>query len=371
MNRVTVASSAAMSIGTLLAALLSMSSLAAEPGRSAGNEAVLQQRLEAAQRRLERATDEIADLSSALSEGRQSGTTRNSRRFQRAVLGINIGTDEADGRRSDGVKVFSVTPGSGAYEAGLKSGDLLLSVNDQRLRRQGDESPRDKLLALMRGVRPGDQLAVKYEREGFIKTVNLTARAIPDRSVEDQPSVGRAPRLVPAPPAPPAAPVPVEAPKVAIQRVEGVLGNAELVPLTPRLGQYFGTDKGLLVVRAPADEALDIQEGDVILEIDGRTPDSTSHAMRILNSYQPGEELSVSVYRRKRRFDIDVVIPDDAPRARLEQRQDRPRNVVTAPAPRANAAKPRRPAPAQAPAASEGLQVQPLPDDEVEVEPVN
>ncbi len=30
----------------------------------------------------------------------------------------------------------------------------------------------------------------------------------------------------------------------------GVFGSAELVPLTPKLGQYFGTDKDLLVVRA-------------------------------------------------------------------------------------------------------------------------
>lgn len=34
------------------------------------------------------------------------------------------------------------------------------------------------------------------------------------------------------------------------------LGSAELVELTPGLGAYFGTPKGLLVVRAPRDERL-------------------------------------------------------------------------------------------------------------------
>jgi S1-C subfamily serine protease len=369
MNRAPVANWTAMSIGTVLAALLSLSSLASEPGRTARNEAsaaVLQQRLDAAQRRLERATQEIADLSKSLSDEDldDADTVRPNRRSQRGVLGISVGSDE-DGKRREGVQVLSVRPGSGAYEAGLKSGDLLLSVNNQVLRLDGDSSPREKLFAVMRNVRPGDKLAVKYRREGFTRTVNLTARAIPERPSIDAPRVARTA---------PAAPVEVETPKVAIQRIEGVLGSAELVPLTPRLGQYFGTDKGLLVVRAPSDESLDIREGDVILEMDGRTPDSTSHALRILNSYQPGEELTLSVLRRKRRFDIDVVIPEDAPRANLEQRQDRTRSAPASPrAPRANAVAPRRPAPAQAPAPADSsdLQVQPLPDDDVEVEPVN
>ena len=57
-------------------------------------------------------------------------------------------------------------------------------------------------------------------------------------------------------------------------RGEGVFGSAELVPMTPKLGQYFGTDKGLLVVRAPDDSRLKLEEGDVIVDIDGRTPSS-------------------------------------------------------------------------------------------------
>ena len=46
----------------------------------------------------------------------------------------------------------------------------------------------------------------------------------------------------------------------------------ELVPVTPKLGQYFGTDKGLLVVRAPPAPGAGLEEGDVILTIGGRTP---------------------------------------------------------------------------------------------------
>jgi S1-C subfamily serine protease len=374
MDRVPVASSAAIWTGSVVAVLLSVSALGAERSRSATDEvpaAALEQRLEAAQRRLERAAQEVADLSTSLSgaAAADAGTARSSRRSQRAALGVNIGTD-ADGKRNEGVQVLSVTPRSGAYEAGLKSGDLLLAINNKPLRLDDGGSPRTKLLTAMQGVRAGEKVAVKYRREGFTKTVDLIARPIPDR-----PS-GVAPRAAPVASVAPVAPVApvraaqaerVETPRVAIRRAEGILGGAELVPLTPRLGQYFGTDEGLLVVRAPSDENLDIQEGDVILEIDGRTPDSTSHAMRILRSYQPGEELSLSVYRRKRTFDIDLVIPEAAPRARLEQRLERSRNDSRAlrQRPRANAVRPLPPPVAEE---SADLQVQPLPDEEIEIE---
>ena len=76
-------------------------------------------------------------------------------------------------------------------------------------------------------------------------------------------------------------------PNFAFMRAEGVFGSAELVPLTPKLGQYFGTEKGLLVVRAPDDSRLKLEDGDVIVDIDGRTPSSPSHALRILARIRP------------------------------------------------------------------------------------
>ena len=45
--------------------------------------------------------------------------------------------------------------------------------------------------------------------------------------------------------------------------------DMELATISPQLGSYFGTDKGVLVVRAPTDGALKLEDGDVILAIDG------------------------------------------------------------------------------------------------------
>ncbi|NJO12742.1 MAG: PDZ domain-containing protein, partial [Gammaproteobacteria bacterium] len=116
-----------------------------------------------------------------------------------------------------------------------------------------------------------------------------------------------------------------------------------------------------------------IQEGDVILEIDGRSPDSAAHARRILRSYQPGEELTLSVYRRKRTLDIDLVIPEAAAATPQEQRLDRsrgPERTLRQRSPRFNAGTPRPRPPEPTPAAEEpaDFQVQPLPDEEIEIE---
>jgi len=86
-------------------------------------------------------------------------------------------------------------------------------------------------------------------------------------------------------------------------------GDMELVELSPGLGRYFGTDSGLLVVRAPSDPALKLEDGDVIRRIGGREPGSVSHAIRILRSYEEGEELELEIMREKRSRKLAVQIP--------------------------------------------------------------
>ena len=101
-------------------------------------------------------------------------------------------------------------------------------------------------------------------------------------------------------------------PNFMFMRGEGVFGSAELVPMTPKLGQYFGTETGLLVVRAPEDSRLKLEDGDVIVDIDGRTPASPSHALRILSSYQPGEKLKLNILRTKKRMSFEITVPENA-----------------------------------------------------------
>src|SRR5690606_18924371 len=74
-------------------------------------------------------------------------------------------------------------------------------------------------------------------------------------------------------------------------------GEMELVPMTSGLARYFGTEEGLLVVRAPSDDSIGVEDGDVILAIGGRIPSSPEHAIRILASFDPGETIEFSLMR--------------------------------------------------------------------------
>ena len=85
----------------------------------------------------------------------------------------------------------------------------------------------------------------------------------------------------------------------------------ELADLSPALGQYFGTSHGVLVVRVPHDaDFLKLQDGDVILSIDGRVPENGSHATRILRSYQPGEKIGLKIMRQKKSQELEGTLPE-------------------------------------------------------------
>jgi hypothetical protein len=86
-------------------------------------------------------------------------------------------------------------------------------------------------------------------------------------------------------------------------------GGAELASLSERLGSYFGVKAGVLVVRAGVDSPFKLQDGDVILAVDGREVSSAQQAGRILRSYQPGEKLTLKLQRDRKVQNIDVTAP--------------------------------------------------------------
>src|SRR3970040_279613 len=97
---------------------------------------------------------------------------------------------------------------------------------------------------------------------------------------------------------------------VCSRRVGTRWSDMELTTLDADLGAYFGTTEGLLVVRAPKDSLLSLKSGDVILRIGGRLPTSPSHAVRILRSYEPGDEIRVEIMRNRRRTEVTATVPE-------------------------------------------------------------
>jgi len=264
---------------------------------------VVEVQMRDAEERLAEAARKIAELSST----NLPGLVDIERRIHmdgRPVLGITIASEDDDGP-VEGVEVRGVSPGGAAADAGLQSGDIITAVNDEALTADNSEQANAKLVEFMSAVEEGDVLDVEYLREGKQGSVEVepkesSAFAFAFGPGRQNYSFNVAPH----------------APNFDVHRFAWASdgsgwGHMEMVRLTERLGSYFGTDKGLLVVRAPEDETLKLEDGDVIQSIDGREPNSVSHAMRILGSYQSGEELELQIMRDKRKQKLKIEMPDN------------------------------------------------------------
>jgi predicted metalloprotease with PDZ domain len=257
----------------------------------------LDAQLAAARQKLEAAARDVAQLSAQLG---QSAMARVRSLRTRAVLGLQLQVEPSS--KEQGATVMGVSPGGPAAEAGIASGDVIVALNGEST--TGPNAPR-VVVERMAAVRPDSKVTVKVLRDGKSKEFTVTARAgmvdlIP-------PFGGPGPQW--------------REPNQTWQQIElrggpalgvGVLFDGmELADISPGLGQYFGTAQGVLVVRVPHEgEFLKLQDGDVILSIDGRVPENSSHATRILRSYQPGEKIQLKIMRQKKSMELEGTLPE-------------------------------------------------------------
>jgi len=258
-----------------------------------------------AEERLAEAAARLAELSSS----RLPYITRRIQSSMHPVMGITIGGDEREGP-VEGATVSAVTPGSAAAEAGLRAGDVITAINGESFSAEDGSNAARKLLDFMGGVEEGDTLDVQYLRSGRTASVAVKPRIMQNQTFALR-SGNRAFAVPGAPPAPGAHLAPHAPGFFSFFVGRGSWGDMEMVSLTEDLGRYFGTDKGLLIVRAPEDDSLKLRDGDVIQRIDGREPTSVTHAMRILGSYQSGETLEIEIMRDKKRQTVSVEMPDN------------------------------------------------------------
>jgi S1-C subfamily serine protease len=256
--------------------------LPAVPAVQLPSQAQLDAQLRTAQQQLEEAAHEVARLSSDF-----SGSVMEE--FMPLLAGhVVLGVQLEPGPGNIGARVREVSPGGPAAQAGILAGDLIVAINGKELR--GD-APSRQVSSLLRDVKPDTAVALRAQRDGKPLDFTVTVRGAPDL-------LARLPRV---------REFGLDAPEPLARRS---LRDMELATLTPGLGSYFGTDKGVLVLRAPVDGALKLEDGDVILAIDGRSPESGSHAARILGSYLGGEKITLRVLRQHRTLTLEMTMPD-------------------------------------------------------------
>jgi predicted metalloprotease with PDZ domain len=238
---------------------------------------------------------------------------------RRARLGISVNM-RARATDSVGAYVNSVTPGGPAAQAGIRSGDLILRLDGQSLLGgpapgvEGQSGPGLKLVELAARLEPGDTIAVEYRRGPERRTTRLVTG--------DEPVVvyGFDSLNNPLGPQGGAQLAELERRQMGMMAAPGMtlnrmpmgggfrfsfgLADVELAPVNPDLGRYFGVTEGVLVIDVPDSSTLNLKPGDVVLAVAGRQTNNPGQLLRILQSYETGEDIRFDVMRMKKKMTI-------------------------------------------------------------------
>jgi S1-C subfamily serine protease len=241
---------------------------------------------------------------------------------RRARLGLTVNL-RARPTDSVGAYINAVTPNGPAAKAGIRSGDVITRLDGKsvlsghRAEADGDREslPGLHLIELAARLQPNDTVAVEFRRGNDRKTVTVITADEPDFMLEGA-AGGRSMGLrFYRPDGPVRMPMPLDESDLGEFGMGpfhygSPLASLELAPLNPELGEYFGTDRGVLVVNAPKDSQLGLRSGDVVLAVDGRRPAGPSQLLRILRSYERGESFKIEILRKQKRQTVTGKVGD-------------------------------------------------------------
>lgn len=229
----------------------------------------------------------------------------------RGRLGVLLDGRADPATDSIGARIERVVPDGPADRAGLRGGDIITKLNGESLLEGGESyskdvsAPTQRLIARARKLEPGDTVTVTYRRGTEASTVKVVAGrdGLGFFGLNAAPLAPSAPRI-----------------REFMQQAEamphgfrflafGETAGLDLAQMNDGLGAYFGTSEGVLVVDLPEDSPLKLQPGDVIKSIGDRAVQDPDHVRRILRSYDPDEEISFRIVRKKKEMTVKGRMP--------------------------------------------------------------
>lgn len=245
--------------------------------------------------------------------------------FNRARLGVTVQTRADPETDRYGAKIVSVMEDGPADEAGLKEGDIITRFGSTNLADQKSEDddvsgPGLRLVELAQDLDEGDTVKVEYRRSGSTHTATIVAQEMdnefalrgfsgPDVMFPKGPGAGTFRYFEPGE-------MKMFGGPGDFTMFMGGSHGLQLIEMNADLGEYFGTNEGLLVIRASGDSSIPVRTGDVVLSIDGRKPTSVAHAFRIINSYEEGETVRAEVMRKRQRVNLEWTVKEGEARVR-------------------------------------------------------
>jgi C-terminal processing protease CtpA/Prc len=203
-------------------------------------------------------------------------------------LGVQIqpldeGLREAFDFRKPGVLVGQVSPGSPAERAGLKRGDILISVDGVKI------ATPEALTEEIRKHPPGDSVAIGRVRDGREERVKVLLEAAPVRTPHP-------PRSGPGE-----------------FSFDGAYLGARIEALGPDLASYFALapDRGVLVTAITPDspaERAGIKAGDVIVGMSGDPIATPPALLQWIDARKPGDQVTVKVIRHGKPLELKATL---------------------------------------------------------------
>jgi serine protease Do len=222
---------------------------------------------------------------------------------------LGVGVAEIDEQRAKalnlkeehGVEIKSVEDDSPAAKAGLKSGDVVLEYNGQRV--EGTE----QFIRMVRETPPGRQARMLVWRNGATQTLTATIGSrrpgLVARDFQLEPFEIRIPEIrIP------------DVPRSTMSWRSTVLG-IESESLGSQLAEFFGVKEGVLVrtvTKGSAAEKAGIKAGDVIVKIDDTRITNPREISSILRSARSKKTFPVTVVRNKSETVLTVNLEDNS-----------------------------------------------------------
>lgn len=207
----------------------------------------------------------------------------------RGYLGVNVQEVTSELSESFGMDkpkgalVAEVFPDTPAAKAGIKAGDIILSVNGREVNKSGSLPP-------VIGMTPvGQPVELKLLRQGRLMNLTVVIDALPDdqkvaknnkRGGSKEPSVGK------------------------------VIEGAQLTALDDTSKQKLGIDFGLRVgaVEEGAFSLAGVREGDILLELNYVRLDSVEAVPALLQKLPKGQKIPMRILRGNRAIFLPIVI---------------------------------------------------------------